>query len=343
MRWKVAAVQTMTLRGEEEFRNAARAAEYVDRAVDLGARLISFPEGYPGPYSGPMDVASRLGGRRPVEWLQEKARQHRVYISCGELEPHPEVAGAYYLSHKLIGPDGEILGNYHRTQPNHPIFNAYLMGGKYHVLPGDRFVVVPTELGRIGLLICSELWVPELTRILMLLGAEVVIAPGGGAHSRTRTRLRDSWLCIARARAAENQLYVVVTQNVYPTMPRGGRTMVVGPEAVLAEVDGEGIAVAELDLERLTALRTRYYDEEVLSEPEDPSQVFACRPGQIHDRRPELYGLLVAPQRDAFNYRYHLQGLESYRVEYERVRTARVPSVEASTVSAVPERVGAGS
>jgi hypothetical protein len=91
-------------------------------------------------------------------------------------------------------------------QPDHQHLNAYLMGGRRHVLPGNEVIVVPTELGRMGLLICSELWVPELFRLLMLRGADMVIAPMNGAWRKSHMNLFEAWHAMVRTRARETVL-----------------------------------------------------------------------------------------------------------------------------------------
>lgn len=308
---RVAAVQPASFSGAEEHRSAAQACAYLDEAVAAGARYVVFPEGYPGPYSGPMENDA-------LDRVREHARKRRVWVSAGRLVPGP-LPDTYHITHVVIDDAGDVRAVYKRVQPNHPLFNAYLMGGRYHVVPGDELMAVDAPFGRIGLLICSELFVPELSRILMLRGADLIVAPGGGVHGPTRTRLADTWRAVARARAAENLVYVVVTQNLFDAR-RPGRTCIASPEGMLAERDDAGIVVADLDLERLAALRAHYYDEEILSPPRSEDEVFGCRPGQSHDRRPELYGELVAPQPDAFDYHYERRGLASWRGEYEKIR-----------------------
>ena len=92
---------------------------------------------------------------------------------------------------------------------------------------------------------------------------------------------------------------------------------------MLAQRDDPGIAIADLDLPRLGELRSHYYDEEILSPPADEQQVFYCRPGQSHDRRPEIYDELCRPQQDAFAYHYERRSLDSWRAEYERIKHGR--------------------
>ena len=308
---RIAAVQPPSFTGADEHRNAEQACAFVDEAADAGASYVVFPEGYPGPYSGPME-------NNAIERVREKARERGVWVSAGRLE-RGALPDTFHITHVLIDAAGEVRARYRRVQPNHPVFNAYLMGGRHHVLPGDELMTVDAPFGRIGLLICSELFVPELSRILMLRGADLIVAPGGGVHGPTRTRLQETWRTVARARAAENLVYVVVTQNLFAGS-RQGRTCIASPERMLAQRDDPGIAFAELDPARLDALRSRYYAEEFLSPPWRPEDVFFCRPGQSHDRRPELYAELTRPQPDAFAYHYERRGLETWRAEYDRIK-----------------------
>jgi len=308
---RVAAVQPEAFAGAQEHRNAAKACAFIDRAADAGARYVVFPEGYPGPYSGPMENDA-------LDRVREQARARRIWVSAGCLE-RGSIPDTYHITHVLIDDAGALRARYRRVQPNHPILNAYLMGGRHHVLPGDQLLTVDAPFGRVGLLICSELFVPELSRILMLRGADLIVAPGGGVHGTTRTRLQDTWRAVARARAAENLVYVVVTQNLFGGS-RQGRACIASPERMLAQRDDPGIAIADLDMARLRAIRSRYYDEEMLSPPQREVDVFGCRPGQSHDRRPELYAELVRPQPNAFTYHYERRGLNSWREEYDKIK-----------------------
>jgi predicted amidohydrolase len=319
-RFKIAAVQPESVWGEDEWRNAETAFAAVERSAREGAELITFPEGFPGPCNGPLDSGSHLA-EPPIETLRGLARKHGVHIVASNLEPAPELEGAYYLTLKLIDRAGEIRANYRRVQPDHQHLNAYLHGGRRHVLPGDQLVVVDTDLCRVGLLICSELFVPELARVLMLQGAELVVAPVNGRHSETRfgPRLWEQWRCLARARAAENLNYVVVTQNIY-VPGSNGIGIIAGPDGPVATLDGAGILYGEIDMVRLAWLRTHFYEPVLFEAPESPDEPeFSCRPGQIHDRRPDLYRRLVEPQPDAFDYFYHRRSLDAWEAEFDRV------------------------
>jgi predicted amidohydrolase len=325
MKVRVAAVQPLGNFGEEEFRNVEACLKYLTIAVDLGAQLVCFPEGYPGPYSGPMDSGGKLS-EPPLVTLATEARRNQVFVYAGCLEVNPSLPDTYYLCHKLISPAGEVLATYRRTHPTHPLFNEALMGGKKHIVPGNELIVVDTEIGKLGLCICSEIWAPEVPRVLMLKGADIILAPGSGPPpSRPlRSRLRDTWHAIAWARAAENLVYLVMNQTCFAKVGGLGRTAIFAPENKLATLTSPGVLVADLDLNRLPAIRNRYFDEEVLSPPQSEKDLFFARPGQIYDRRPELYSKLVEPIEQCFDYRYFDNDLESYKKEYERVKHFRL-------------------
>ncbi len=324
---KVAAVSPLSFDREEDYKNAARAQAYVDEAAGNGAQLVCFPEGYPGPVFGPMDSGGHLA-KTPIEMMCDSARKHRVYISCGNLEESKEVPGAYYLTNKLLSPQGKILANYRRCHPTGPRSNARLYG-KLHLLPGDEPMVVDTELGRIGLIICSEIFVPEMARIEMLMGAEIILAPVGGSHrgmGLSKSGLSGelpTWQCIARARAAENLVYVVTCVNVFSPEQRRG-SFVAGPESIVAASGSHGILYATLDMDNLWYLRTRYEEEEDFAPTAGGAVDYRPRLtkfGIIHHRRPELYHKLVEPQPDVFDYFYHKRGLDAWKEEYEKVHT----------------------
>ncbi|MFC1964942.1 carbon-nitrogen hydrolase family protein [Chloroflexota bacterium] len=310
---KVAAVAPKAFRLDEEYKNGQAAADYSEEAARNGAQLVCFPEGYPGPSSGPMDCGEYLP-KMPVEMLRDSAKKLGIYISCSNVEESEKVVDAYYMCHKLIAPNGKILANYKRCQPPLAIINEYFFNGRSCFLAGDGPVVVDTELGKIGLIVCSELFVPELSRIEMLMGAEIILDPIAGTYSQIRTQRyetngtfsrkskMDLWQCVARARAAENILFVIGTANVfYDSSPWG--SFIVSPEDILVSSVGEGIIYSILEMERLEYLRSNYFkceDFETLPTDGSDYRPLLCLPAQNRDRRPEIYSKLIEPQTDAF-------------------------------------------
>lgn len=303
---RVAAVQALAHTGSQEYRNVERAVEYAEEAAAAGARLIAFPEAYPGPATGPLDWGGRVGAPAD-EQLADAAKRLGVYLAAGGLEACPEVPGAFHVSQKLYDPEGAVLCNYRRVQPDNPDLNAYFFGGRRHVVPGDEIPVVPTRVGRIGLQICGEIWVPEIARVQMLRGADLLLAPVNGRATQTRLQgMWQTWQHIARARAAENLVYVIVAQKFLVGGPFGGMGLVAGPEAILARSTRPGVLLADLDLGRLRWLRSRLVDAELLAPPsgEEEAPSSATRCGQGGDRRPDLYGPLSEPQPDAYDFFY---------------------------------------
>ena len=272
---RVAAVQPIAFRGTEEERNVDEALRYLDEAADAGAQFVCFPEGFPGPSAVPLRYSAD-------ERLSAMARVRGLYIVAGSLEP-AERPDCFYVTLKLIGPDG-VLGVYHRTTPTGPYIYREppapgLWGFDY--VTGNDLPVFGTPLGTIGLLVCSEIYVPELARTLMLQGAEIIFAPAGAMINE----LMPTWRTMVWARAIENLLYTVTCQNLFAT--EEGVAMIATPEGILAQRDDAGMIAASLDLDRIRWLREQ--DERIeLPKP------YRCIPGTLRWRRPELYRSLAA-------------------------------------------------
>lgn len=269
----VAAYQPRTFRGKDEPANLESAVRAIGDAAAAGAGVVCFPEGYPGPYSGSLDF-------QPLPELCRAARRHRIHVVSGGLEP--ATADAFFNNLYLIGPEGHVLATYRRCQPAPEGVDRVLFGRR--VEPGGPPQAVEMPGGRVGLLVCSEIFSPELCRLLALQGADIVFAPVGGMVYE----LFESWKVVIRARAIENHVYVVVCQNLYG-MEEGVGT-IAGPEGVLTERRDAGLLIAELDLERLEWLRSH---EETLDLPKP----YRTIPGLLAWRRPEVYGPLAETHR----------------------------------------------
>lgn len=284
---RVAAVQPRSFRHAEEPRNLEFALRYIDEAAAAGAKLITFPEGYPGPYNHTADWS-------PFEAISQKARQHGVYVIYGTVDrAEDEPEGTYRLALKFVGPDGSLIDTYYRVQPNPPEVDHVLMGNKF-IAPGDRMVIHDTPIGRIGLLICSEVYCPELPRLLALQGVEILVAPVGGLVYE----LHETFRCVQWARAIENLCYLVTSQHMYGM--EDGFGMIAGPEAILADRRDAGLIVADLDLDRIHWLRGQ---RQSLALPK-PYKVV---PGLLRYRRPELYSAIAEPRPNLYDFYYYRQ------------------------------------
>jgi predicted amidohydrolase len=184
----------------------------------------------------------------PEPEMLEAARSAGVHVVYGTLEPIDE-RRAYNLI-CLATPTGARGLTYRRTHPPGPWI--YEGGGTwdFEYVAGDEFPVSHTEHGVFGFGMCSEVYVPEVTRALALNGAEVIFMPAG----IDKLKLWETWRTLIWARAIENLAVVVTTQNLYEPGERG-LAMVATPEEILLERTDEGIFVVDVDLERPRRLR----------------------------------------------------------------------------------------
>ena len=182
---------------------------------------------------------------------------------------------------------GSRLTRYVRSHPAtgdvHPVLSGAGMS------PGGEPGLFEFEGIRFGIAICSELWNPELCRVLALRGADVLLAPAGGGFGR----VAGNWQLMARARAIENQLHVGLTQQLFGG--ESGSAMIAGPEAVLAIRKEPGLLLADLDLVHQRWLRDH---DDSMQEPKP----FSSLPGLLRARRPGLYGDLAAPADGLYDY-----------------------------------------
>ncbi len=269
MKVQVAVIQTETYHLGDKDKTLAQASRYVREAAEMGAQIICFPETYPGPWRVPLDYS-------PVEALSQAAAKHDVYIVAGANEPLKEDPSRGHASQVLIGPQG-LIGRYNRTIPPGPWLYK---GGRFWDLDykeGDELPVFETPLGKVGVLVCSEVYAPELSRVLALKGAEMVFLPAG----ISKYELHETWRTLIWARAIENLMYTFTCQNILGI--ERGLAMICSPEEVLVESEKPGVFVAECDLERIRWLRETK-DRYELPLP------FKAKPGVLRDwRRPELY------------------------------------------------------
>src|SRR5262249_16475741 len=138
-----------------------------------------------------------------TEPLQKLARRRRIYIGAHQFESDPEWPGRYFNTSFLINPAGGVILRYRRVNtaalPPPPDFmDAYL--ARYSM--AEIFPVADTELGRLALIPCGEINVPEVARVLMMQGAEVIL------HSTNSPR-RSTQEAAKIVRAAENMVYIV--------------------------------------------------------------------------------------------------------------------------------------
>ena len=240
-------------------RNLAEAERLVREAAADDASLVVLPErldirGAPERYA---EVAEPLDGRI-VSWARELAAELGIDLVAGSIaeqrEGHDRVANTSVHA----GPDGELKAVYRKIH----MFDVEVGGVEYreseHSEPAEEVVLSQTADGLgLGLTICYDLRFPELYRILALQGARVITVPA----NFTRITGAAHWEVLLRARAIENQVFVVAPgqgRGSGPDTDSYGNSMIVDPWGeVLARAGGEGacFVAADLDLARQEEIR----------------------------------------------------------------------------------------
>jgi deaminated glutathione amidase len=255
---RVACVQLTS--GPEKAANLEKTERLVARAAATGADVVALPEKWNaiGDSEALLAAAETLADGESVAAMAGWARRHGITLVGGSISERRE--GREKLSNTSIvfGSDGELAGVYRKIH----LFDVEVGGNVYRESeveePGEEPVVVKGDEWPIGLTVCYDVRFPELYRILALEGAELVTVP---AHFTLHTG-RDHWHLLLRARAVENQYYVVAPAQVGETLPGRpsyGRSLIVDPWGiVLAQApDEETVIVAELERARLREVREK--------------------------------------------------------------------------------------
>jgi len=231
--------------------NVDKGVIWLEKAVkEYDADLVAFPEtvttGYETDLSAEelWDIVDEAPGHITRD-VQAAAKSLGVHVVWATYRRGPE-RGVVYNSAILIGPDGEIIGIYDKT---HPAPWERRDGGGW-VAVGTRADVFETALGSIGMIICYDGDFPELSRLLAVKGAEVIV------RASALQRSYDIWYITNAARAYDNHVYVVASNLVGPDALGNfgfGHSMIVNPIAWrLAQARGtEEIIAAKLDPEPL--------------------------------------------------------------------------------------------
>jgi deaminated glutathione amidase len=243
--------------------NLERARELVRQAATAGALLVGLPENFaylgndrdhrlaiaetlPDPGTGARD-----SGPRPILGaMQELARATGTWLLLGGF-PERGPGNKIRNSAVLLDPTGAVVSLYRKMH----LFDVDVPGGRRFreseaIEPGETPVVAQTPWGGLGLSICYDLRFPELYRALAAQGARIMAVPS----AFTVETGKDHWHVLLRARAIENQVFLLAPAQFGmhgPNRSSYGHALVIDPwGVVLAECgDHEGVALARLDFE----------------------------------------------------------------------------------------------
>lgn len=275
----VSCVQLTPVDGEKQA-TINKAIRLVRQAGERGSKLVVLPEVWTGlGYSDNTiyrDIAETIPGPT-TDLLSREARRYGMYIA-GSIYESAGKSG-YHNTCPLIGPDGAIVGLYRKTHLFDAPNRRDIQGGireSDKAQAGDVLPVFQTSIGPIGLSVCSDLRFPEVYREMTLRGARLLVCASAFLSPRF-----DHWEFFLRARAAENQVWMVASGQ-YGTEPKSGigfvgRSMVVDPWGTITATasDAETCLSAMIDPAFVDVVRRRY--------------------PLLDQRRPELYPSIGAP------------------------------------------------
>ena len=256
----VAAVQFNIALGEVAA-NLAMVEAGVRRVAAQGARLVVFPEMWSTGYDYPRLEALSAETPRVLEALKALSRETATTL-VGSLATGRE---GKLTNTAYVVDQGELKGSYSKLH----LFST--MREDRYLTSGDATLVVDTSAGRLGLAICYDLRFPELFRKLALEGAEIICLPAEWPKPR-----QEHWRTLIRARAIENQMFVVAANccGIQGKLDFFGMSMLV---SAWGEVLAEG---GEVNTELVATFDFAQMEE------------YRARINCFHDRRPEIYGHL---------------------------------------------------
>ncbi len=254
---RVAAVQMVSTPRVAD--NLERAAALITQAVEKGASLVALPEYFPiiGGNDADKLAAGESEGAGPVqEFLASTARAHAIWLVGGSIPLLSDKAGKMRNACLVFDPQGERVAQYDKIH----LFGFAQGKERYDesatIAAGDRLAAFDTPFARVGLSICYDMRFPELYRALGV--TDLLVIPA----AFTETTGRAHWEILLRARAIENQCYVLavaqggVHENGRETH---GNSMLIDPwgEIVARLGKGEGVIVGDIDPARIADVRTR--------------------------------------------------------------------------------------
>jgi predicted amidohydrolase len=253
---RVAAVQLNSTADFE--RNLERADRFTRAAAADGAQLVVLPEKWSALGRG----EALRAGAQPLDgpaigWARAVARELGIDLVAGSISERRDDEPRLRNTSVHVGPDGEIRATYRKVH----MFDVVVEGTVYHESeheePGEELAVSQAAGGvELGLSICYDLRFPEVYRILAIRGARIFSVPAAFTVPTTR----DHWEVLLRARAIEDQAFVIAANQIgehEPGVRSGGRSMIVDPWGIVLALaaDREGPIVADLDLDAQERIR----------------------------------------------------------------------------------------
>ncbi len=232
----------------------------IRRAAGYGAKFVATPEAanYLGPHAEKVRLAEPLTGPT-VQAFARLAAELEIHLLVGSVNERSDDPQRCYNTSVFLGRNGRIIQSYRKIH----LFDVDVSPDVRFLesdttVPGSEVRVAETELGVFGLSICYDLRFPEMYRMLAERGATVMMVPS----AFTATTGKDHWRVLLQARAIETQSYVIAPAQHGEHDDEGlrhsyGHSMIIDPwgQVVATVSDGTGIALAEIELDRVAKVR----------------------------------------------------------------------------------------
>lgn len=242
---------------DNKWGNLMEAETYIRRAADAGANLIVLPESMNYIGRDMAGEAEELPDGITFTKIAQLARELKVWILAGSIyEKNPENPDRPFNTAFLVDPRGVLVTRYSKLHP----FDVVLPNGvtsreSDRVAPGNSIVTVNTDWLRAGIAICYDVRFPEMFRLMALEGAKMFLVP---ANFTVNTG-KDHWETLLRARAIENECYVIAANQMgkKPRFTAYGNSMIIDPwgTVIARSSDKPGFILAEIDPEYVTTVR----------------------------------------------------------------------------------------
>lgn len=229
--------------------NLVKMSEWIEKiAIEQRVDLIVFPELVTTGYECGVrftEFAQRIPGPS-VNLIAQRASEFGVHVAFG-LPSKEKVESIIYNAAVLVGPDGDVVGEYRKV---------HLKGEeKLAFRNGIKFPTLETDFGNVGILLGWDMAFPEAARTYALGGIDVLIVCANWEQPEM-----EEWRTYVLSRAFENSLFVAAANRIGQdaTLTFGGETMLVGPRGkIIARVDEEveGYALARIDLDEVRRSR----------------------------------------------------------------------------------------
>ncbi len=228
----------------DKAKNLTKIKNIVAKAKKLGAELVIFPELSLTGYvvrDEIYELAERIPGPS-TRTMEGVAKKNQIHLVFGMPEISAKTEATLHNSAVLIGPEG-FIGKYHKMYlPTHSIFEE-----KRYFRPGYETAVFDTELGKLGLIICYDIYFPEVTRLTRLKGAELIVCISASPGVR-----RSFFEVLTVARAIENTAFLAFVNlaGIQDGLQFWGGSRLIGPSGrilVQAKYDEDDFVMGEVN------------------------------------------------------------------------------------------------